>query len=51
MWRQCRDWLLVGAIPEDDGSHLDRKDRTVIESKDDMADRGVASSAERLALS
>ena len=51
MWRQCRDWLLVAGIDDKDekladdlgtpGSHLDRKDRTVIESKEDISDRGA----------
>lgn len=53
MWKQGKEWLLYGAIPDDDqrlmddlgapGYHLDRADRLVIESKQDMADRGVAS--------
>lgn len=51
MWKQGREWLVVGGIPEDDekladdlgtpGSHLDRRDRLVIESKDDISDRGA----------
>jgi hypothetical protein len=57
-----REWLLVGAIPPDDtrlesdlvgpGHHLDRRDRLVLESKESMADRGVASpdDADALAL-
>jgi hypothetical protein len=53
MWRQCKEWLLTGAIPEQDhrladdltapGYHLDRKDRIVLESKESMAKRNVAS--------
>lgn len=62
MWRSCRDWLVYGAIPDDDhrleadlcgpGHHLDRKDRLVLESKESMAKRGVASpdDADALAL-
>ena len=51
MYRECRDWLAVGAIdPKDSkleydfaspGHHLNRKDQIVIESKEDMAERGV----------
>ena len=53
MWGAMRDWLLVGAIaPKDQrlandltapGHHLDQRDRTVIESKESMARRNVAS--------
>jgi hypothetical protein len=62
IWGRMREWLLVGAIPADDsrlesdlagpGHHLDRRDRLVLESKEDMADRGVASpdDADALAL-
>lgn len=53
MWKQTKDWLLAGALPEGDhrleadltgpGQHLDRKDRLVLESKESMQKRGVAS--------
>ena len=53
MWKALREWLAYGAIPVDDhrleadlcgpGHHLDRKDRLVLESKDSMQKRGVAS--------
>lgn len=53
MWKQSKDWCLSGTLPEDDerlhddatapGFHLDRKDRLVLESKESMAKRGVAS--------
>jgi len=53
MWRRMKDWLERGAIPADDvvletditapGSHLNRRDQLVIESKEDMQKRGVAS--------
>ena len=51
MYREARDWLAVGAIDPKDtkleydlsspGHHLNRKDQLVIESKEDMADRGI----------
>ena len=62
MWRQCKEWLSYGALPADDqrladdlcgpGHHLDRKDRLVLESKEQMAKRGIASpdDADALAL-
>ena len=62
MWRRLRDWLLVGAIDPKDtrleadltapGHHLDRRDRLVLESKESMAKRNVASpdDADALAL-
>ena len=52
MWRESRDWLAVGSIPQDDrlaadaaapGHHLNTSDRLVIEAKESMAKRGVAS--------
>lgn len=53
MWRSCREWLALGAIPQDDhrleadlcgpGQHLNQQNRLVIESKESMAKRGVAS--------
>lgn len=53
MWNRMKEWLLRGAIPADDtrlevdltapGSHLNRSDQLVLESKEAMAKRGVAS--------
>lgn len=53
MWGKVKEWLPSAAIPHDDtrletdltapGYHLDKKDRFVIESKEQMAKRGVAS--------
>jgi hypothetical protein len=53
MWGKSKDWLVNGAIPSNDerleidltapGYHLDRRDRLVIESKESMAKRNVAS--------
>ncbi|HKD45165.1 MAG TPA: terminase [Candidatus Angelobacter sp.] len=53
MWSKMRDWLDHGAIPPDDvvletdltapGSHLNRSDQLVLESKENMQKRGVAS--------
>lgn len=53
MWRRLKDWLERGSIPADDmrletdltapGSHLNRRDQLVLESKEDMQKRGVAS--------
>lgn len=53
MWKKAKDWLLAGAIPKGDhrladdltapGFHLDRRDKLVIESKESMAKRNVAS--------
>jgi len=53
MWERMKAWLERGAIPVDDvvletdltapGSHLNRSDQLVIESKESMAKRGVAS--------
>jgi hypothetical protein len=53
MWSKMRDWLDHGAIPPDDvvletdltapGSHLNRSDQLVLESKENMQKRGIAS--------
>ncbi len=53
MWRKKKEWLLYGAIPlkdqkladdfEGPGFHLNNKDQLVIESKEMMQKRGVAS--------
>jgi len=53
MWSRVKDWLPSGAIDEQDvrletdltgpGFHINRQDKLVIESKEDMAKRGVAS--------
>jgi hypothetical protein len=52
MWGKMKDWLLRGSIPDDTqleidltgpGYFHDRKDRLVLESKDDMKERGLAS--------
>jgi hypothetical protein len=53
MWSRLRDWLDHGAIPADDvvletdlgaaGSHLNRSDQLVLESKENMQKRGLAS--------
>ena len=61
MWANLKDWLATGAIPADialetqligPGYHIDRSNRLVIESKADMAKRGIASpdDADALAL-
>jgi hypothetical protein len=62
MWHRMKEWLDRGAIPADDvvletdltapGSHLNRRDQLVLESKEDMQKRGVASPdrADALAL-
>ncbi len=60
VWNKCKEWLLIGAVPatstrlETDltapGYHLDRRDRLVLESKESMAKRGVASVDEADAL-
>jgi hypothetical protein len=62
MWNRMKEWLDRGAIPADDtrlevdltapGSHLNRSDQLVLESKEAMAKRGVASpdSGDSLAL-
>ena len=52
MWGKLKDWLLRGSIPDDTqleidltgpGYFHDRNDRLVLESKDDMKERGLAS--------
>jgi phage terminase large subunit len=53
MWAKMKDWLTSGAIDQKDttletdltapGYHINRQDKLVIESKEDMAKRGVAS--------
>ena len=62
MWSRCKDWLLQGAIDPKDmkleldlagpGYHLDKQDRLVLEAKESMQKRGVASpdDADALAL-
>jgi hypothetical protein len=62
MWGRLKEWLLTGAIPEKDqdlelgltapGCGLTKSDQIVLESKQDMAKRGVASpdDADALAL-
>src|SRR5207237_7990179 len=51
-WNKLKDWLLSGAIPDDErleadltgpGFHLNKQDRLVLESKESMAKRGLAS--------
>ncbi len=53
MWRKGKEWLAYGAIPlkdqkladdfEGPGFHLNNKDQLVIESKENMQKRGIAS--------
>jgi hypothetical protein len=52
MWDQMKDWLLHGAIPDDEklatdlsgpGYHINRSNQLVLESKVDMQKRGQAS--------
>jgi len=53
MWAQMKDWLRFGSIPQHDaaletditgpGYQHDRQDRLVLESKEDMKRRGLAS--------
>lgn len=52
MWDQQRDWLLHGAIPDEErleidlgapGYHINRSGKLVIESKEDMVKRGAVS--------
>ena len=61
MWSKLKDWLLNGAVPPDTqlevrltgpGYHINRAGQLVIESKQDMASRGMASpdDADALAL-
>lgn len=61
MWNHMKDWLLKGAIPDDErfasqiaapGFHINSRGKLVIESKADMVKRGEASQddADALAL-
>lgn len=60
-WGKMKDWLSTGAIDPKDkrlesdltapGHHLNRRDRTVLESKESMAKRNVASPDDGDALS
>ncbi len=52
MWQRLKDWLIRGAIPEDQrletdltgpGFRHNNRDQLVLESKEDMAKRGLAS--------
>lgn len=52
MWNKMKDWLLLGAIPPDQrletdltgpGFHHNKHDKLVLESKEQMAKRGLAS--------
>lgn len=53
MWKRGKDWLPKGAIPKDDyrlaqdfeapGYHLNQKNKLVLESKESMQKRGIAS--------
>ena len=53
MWNQCKEWLPRGAIPADDerlaldlgspGAHIRPNGQLVLESKDAMQKRGLAS--------
>jgi hypothetical protein len=52
MWNRMKDWLLQGAIPDDErfasqlaapGYHINPRSKLVIESKADMVKRGEAS--------
>jgi hypothetical protein len=52
MWDKTKDWLLHGAIPDDEklasdlagpGYHINRSNQLVLESKADMQKRGQAS--------
>jgi hypothetical protein len=52
MWRQMKDWLAKGAIPDEEqlalqiclpGYHISRSNNLVLESKSDLAQRGEAS--------
>jgi hypothetical protein len=52
MWRQMKDWLAKGAIPDEEqlalqiclpGYHINRSNKLVLESKSDLAQRGEAS--------
>ena len=61
MWRQMKDWLAKGGIPDEEqlalqiclpGYHINRSNKLVLESKSDLAQRGEASpdDADALAL-
>jgi hypothetical protein len=61
MWQQMKDWLAKGAVPDDDrfalqlgspGYHINRSNKLVLEAKQEMQKRGVASpdDADALAL-
>ena len=61
MWAKLKDWLIQGAIPDDQrletdlagvGFRHNNRDQLVLESKEDMAKRGLASpdDADALAL-
>ncbi len=52
MWQKLKDWLIRGAIPDDQRLEMDltgpgfrhnNRDQLVLESKEDMAKRGLAS--------
>jgi hypothetical protein len=61
MWRQMKDWLVNGAVADDErfaqqlgspGYHINRSNKLVIEAKQEMQKRGLASpdDADALAL-
>jgi hypothetical protein len=61
MWRSVKDWLANGAVPDDEhfaqqlgspGYHINRSNKLVIEAKQEMQKRGLASpdDADALAL-
>jgi|SRR6185295_16200111 len=59
-WNRMKDWLPTGAIPVDQrlegdltgpGFHLNKRDQLVLEAKDSMIDRGLASPDDGDALS
>jgi hypothetical protein len=61
MWRSLKDWLTNGAVPDDEhfaqqigspGYHINRSNKLVIEAKQEMQKRGLASpdDADALAL-
>jgi hypothetical protein len=52
MWDQMKEWLSKGAIPDDErfaqqlgspGYHINRSNKLVIEAKQEMQKRGLAS--------